>query len=94
MPLSTLQFDMAEDGRDIRLRADPNTKKHHSRDRTNQGAATEIPLDYSLRAYCEVLYLRPRMGIFIRGRRVKSKLIEHSLTSTKVDVYRPAAASK
>ena len=39
--------------------------------------------------YCSILFLKPRMKITIRGRRVKSKLISKSLSSTEIDTYKP-----
>lgn len=88
-----LEFDITEDSRDIRLRGDINqssngqtVKQRYSRDNSS---SADIPLDYSLREYCSVLYLRPKMKIFIRGQRVKTKLIERSLSQTSIDEYRP-----
>jgi MORC family CW-type zinc finger protein len=46
-------------------------------------------LDTSLRAYCTVLYLEPRMKIYIRGHKVIPKLIARSLAKTKIDSYTP-----
>ena len=40
-----------------------------------------------------MLYLQPHMGIWIRGVRVRPKLIERTLTFTAVDKYRPKAGS-
>lgn len=89
-----LEFDISEDAKDIRLRGDVNQtsngqkiKQRYSRDNSSN---IDIPLDYSLREYCSVLYLRPKMKIYIRGQRVKTKLIEKSLSQTSVDVYKPA----
>ncbi|XP_020590247.1 MORC family CW-type zinc finger protein 2-like isoform X2 [Phalaenopsis equestris] len=42
----------------------------------------EVPLDYSLQAYLEVLFLNPRMKIFIQGSLVKSHPLEKSLSRT------------
>ncbi|XP_070568052.1 MORC family CW-type zinc finger protein 3-like [Ptychodera flava] len=45
--------------------------------------------DYSLRAYCSILYLRPKMRIIIRGKKVRTRLIAKSLRQTETDVYKP-----
>ncbi|XP_041353978.1 MORC family CW-type zinc finger protein 3-like isoform X2 [Gigantopelta aegis] len=43
----------------------------------------------SLREYCSILFLKPRMKIVLRGQKVKTKLISKSLSHTEIDVYRP-----
>ncbi|PIO23762.1 hypothetical protein AB205_0017060, partial [Aquarana catesbeiana] len=45
--------------------------------------------DYSLRAYCSILYLKPRMQIIIRGEKVQTQLVSKSLALIEKDVYRP-----
>ncbi|MCL7031996.1 hypothetical protein MKW94_029049, partial [Papaver nudicaule] len=42
----------------------------------------KVPLDYSLRAYLEVIFLNPRMKISIQGSVVKSRLVAKSLVKT------------
>ncbi|XP_038870456.1 MORC family CW-type zinc finger protein 3-like isoform X2 [Salvelinus namaycush] len=44
---------------------------------------------YSLRAYCSILYLKPRMQIIIRGQKVKTELISKSLAYIAKDHYKP-----
>uniref|UniRef100_A0A8K9VD23 Morc S5 domain-containing protein n=1 Tax=Oncorhynchus mykiss TaxID=8022 RepID=A0A8K9VD23_ONCMY len=44
---------------------------------------------YSLRAYCSILYLKPRMQIIIRGQKVKTELISKSLACIAKDHYKP-----
>ena len=39
--------------------------------------------------YMSILYLKPRMKIFIRGKKVKTKLVSKSLSRTEKDVYKP-----
>jgi len=43
----------------------------------------------SLREYCSILFLKPRLRIIIRGKKVKTKLISQSLSNTESDSYRP-----
>ncbi|XP_052459923.1 MORC family CW-type zinc finger protein 3b isoform X1 [Carassius gibelio] len=50
--------------------------------------------EYSLRAYCSILYLKPRMQIIMRGQRVKSQLISKSLALIAQDNYRPSFLNK
>ncbi|MQM06206.1 hypothetical protein Taro_039026 [Colocasia esculenta] len=44
----------------------------------------EVPLDYSLQAYLEVIFLDPRMNIYIQGSLVKSRPLAKSLRKTAV----------
>ena len=39
--------------------------------------------------YCSILFLKPRMKIILRGKKVKTKLISQSLSRTEKDVYKP-----
>ncbi|KAK3594491.1 hypothetical protein CHS0354_030011 [Potamilus streckersoni] len=48
----------------------------------------------SLREYCSILYLKPRMKIVIRGKKVKTKLMSKSLSQTEMDVYKPTWLDK
>ncbi|XP_046363839.2 MORC family CW-type zinc finger protein 3-like [Haliotis rufescens] len=43
----------------------------------------------SLREYCSILFLKPRMKIVLRGQKVKTKLISKSLSHTEIDLYKP-----
>lgn len=45
--------------------------------------------DYSLRAYLAILYLKPKMQIFLRGQKVKTVVIQKSLSKTEIDTYKP-----
>ncbi|XP_030199230.1 MORC family CW-type zinc finger protein 3 isoform X8 [Gadus morhua] len=49
---------------------------------------------YSLRAYCSVLYMKPRMQINIRGQKVKTQLISKSLAHIAKDFYKPSYVKK
>ncbi|XP_002986649.2 MORC family CW-type zinc finger protein 3 [Selaginella moellendorffii] len=44
----------------------------------------EVPLDYSLRAYVEVMFLEPRMIVSIQGKKVTTKCLAKTLNSTWV----------
>uniref|UniRef100_A0A2C9L6C5 CW-type domain-containing protein n=1 Tax=Biomphalaria glabrata TaxID=6526 RepID=A0A2C9L6C5_BIOGL len=43
----------------------------------------------SLREYCRILFLRPKMRITLRGSDVRAKIISKNLSHTEVDTYRP-----
>ncbi|XP_038576596.1 MORC family CW-type zinc finger protein 3a isoform X2 [Micropterus salmoides] len=87
------EFDFERDRYDIRIPADVyeaiNDTTHHP------GVISHIPeCVYSLRAYCSILYLKPRMQIIIRGVKVKSQLIAKSLAFRNTDHYRPTFLDK
>ncbi|XP_032886489.1 MORC family CW-type zinc finger protein 4-like isoform X2 [Amblyraja radiata] len=50
--------------------------------------------DYSLRAYCSILYLKPRMQIILQKKKIKAQLITKSLAHVEYDVYRPNFINK
>ncbi|XP_073698670.1 MORC family CW-type zinc finger protein 3b [Garra rufa] len=77
------EFDFDTDKYDILIRA-------NICDKSNMTPESE----YSLRAYCSILYLKPRMQIIIRGQRVKSQLISKSLAHIAQDNYRPSFLNK
>ncbi|XP_056281768.1 MORC family CW-type zinc finger protein 3a isoform X2 [Pseudoliparis swirei] len=90
---SSTEFDFDTDRYDIRIPADVYEEMNSTQypDR----AASNIPVSfYSLRAYCSILYLKPRMQIMIRGQNVKSQLIAKSLASIRKDHYRPNFVEK
>ncbi|XP_059199473.1 MORC family CW-type zinc finger protein 3a isoform X2 [Centropristis striata] len=85
----TTEFDFEKDRYDIRIPSDvfetTNDNPQHQ-----ERAASYIPEScYSLRAYCSILYLKPRMQIIIRGQKVKSQLIAKSLAHVRKDHYKP-----
>ncbi|XP_043092394.1 MORC family CW-type zinc finger protein 3b isoform X2 [Puntigrus tetrazona] len=77
------EFDFDTDKYDILIRADISDK-----------SSMTPESEYSLRAYCSILYLKPRMQIIIRGQRVKSQLISKSLAHIAQDNYRPSFLNK
>ncbi|KAM5180801.1 MORC family CW-type zinc finger protein 3 [Mantella aurantiaca] len=83
------EFDFITDKYDIRIpeETDGYSKKGYKKqDRMDQVAPDS---DYSLRAYCSILYLKPRMQIVIRGEKVETQLVSKSLALIEKDVYRP-----
>ncbi|XP_040194885.1 MORC family CW-type zinc finger protein 3-like isoform X1 [Rana temporaria] len=83
------EFDFVNDKYDIRIPEETdgsNKKGYKKQDRMDQVAPDS---DYSLRAYCSILYLKPRMQIIIRGEKVQTQLVSKSLALIEKDVYRP-----
>uniref|UniRef100_G3SM67 MORC family CW-type zinc finger 3 n=1 Tax=Loxodonta africana TaxID=9785 RepID=G3SM67_LOXAF len=84
------EFDFDKDKYDIRIPEDldetTGKKGYKKQERMDQIAPES---DYSLRAYCSILYLKPRMQIILRGQKVKTQLVSKSLAYIERDVYRP-----
>ncbi|KAI0240520.1 MORC family CW-type zinc finger protein 3 [Lamellibrachia satsuma] len=81
-----LELDFESVSTDILISA------HQEQDSTTEEPpASENKPEYrcSLREYCSILYLRPRMKIILRGEDVKTKVISEGLSRKKVDQYKP-----
>ncbi|XP_038172993.1 MORC family CW-type zinc finger protein 4 isoform X1 [Arvicola amphibius] len=50
--------------------------------------------EYSLRAFCSVLYMKPRMKIFLRQKKVTTQMIAKSLANVEHDVYKSPSTNK
>lgn len=89
------EFDFDKDKYDIRIPEDldetTGKKGYKKQERMDQIAPES---DYSLRAYCSILYLKPRMQIILRGQKVKTQLVSKSLAYIEHDVYRPKFLTK
>uniref|UniRef100_A0A8D0KPF5 MORC family CW-type zinc finger 3 n=1 Tax=Salvator merianae TaxID=96440 RepID=A0A8D0KPF5_SALMN len=84
------EFDFDTDKYDIRIPADIDEvigKRGYKKQERQDQIVPES--DYSLRAYCSILYLKPRMQIIIRGQKVQTQLVSKSLANIERDVYRP-----
>ncbi|CAL1613592.1 unnamed protein product [Knipowitschia caucasica] len=46
-------------------------------------------MHYSLKAYLDILYLRPRIHIILRENKIPTKLVSQQLTHVEYDVYKP-----
>ncbi|KAM3607367.1 uncharacterized protein V6R79_006353 [Siganus canaliculatus] len=89
----TTEFDFETDRYDIRIPSDVYETLNDPLQQT--GVTSHIPAcRYSLRVYCSILYLKPRMQINIRGQKVKSELIAKSLARVKKDYYTPTFLQK
>ncbi|XP_072300637.1 MORC family CW-type zinc finger protein 3a [Eucyclogobius newberryi] len=81
-----LEIDFNFDRYDIRMQSDVYQEMNDT---------SFIPESvYSLRAYCSILYLKPRLHIMIRGKKVKSQLIAKSLAHSRKDHYKPIFHNK
>lgn len=91
--VGTSEFDFETDRYDIRL---PRDVYEDTNDNSQSPAVkSNVPdMVHSLRAYCRILYLKPRMQIIIRGQNVKSELIAKSLANTRKDNYKPLFLKK
>nr|XP_022292536.1 MORC family CW-type zinc finger protein 3-like isoform X1 [Crassostrea virginica] len=83
---NNLELDFLSDRLDIR-----NPETHLIDYSTINRAVHDKSPEYkvSLREYCSILYLKPRMKIVLRGKKVKTKMISKSLSETETDVYKP-----
>ncbi|XP_056611502.1 MORC family CW-type zinc finger protein 3-like isoform X6 [Triplophysa dalaica] len=75
------EFDFESDSYDIKI---PDDVYESENEKYKQ----------SLRAYCSVLYLKPRMQIIIRGQKVKTQLIAKSLGRVVTEKYKPTFLNK
>ncbi|KAM4700653.1 MORC family CW-type zinc finger protein 3-like [Discoglossus pictus] len=83
------EFDFDKDKYDIRIPDEiegTGKRGYKKQERMGQIAPDS---DYSLRAYCSILYLKPRMQIILRGQKVQTQLVSKSLAYIEKDVYRP-----
>uniref|UniRef100_H3DHA0 Zgc:152774 n=1 Tax=Tetraodon nigroviridis TaxID=99883 RepID=H3DHA0_TETNG len=83
------EIDFETDATDFRLPfiQTVETKKGHSRSASMHEQIPEI--QYSLRAYLSILYLKPRTQIFLRGKKNEPRLITKGLNLIEHDVYNP-----
>ncbi|XP_034042543.1 LOW QUALITY PROTEIN: MORC family CW-type zinc finger protein 3a [Thalassophryne amazonica] len=89
----TTEFDFGTDRYDVRIPSD--VYEELNSDQNTERARSYIPeSEFSLRAYCSILYLKPRMQIIIRGQKVKSQLIAKSLAHIRKDHYKPIFLNK
>ncbi|XP_061647947.1 MORC family CW-type zinc finger protein 3a isoform X1 [Phyllopteryx taeniolatus] len=86
-----LEFDFQADRYDIQIPSDVYEDLTSAGDRIPSHIPESV---YSLRAYCSILYLKPRMHVIIRGQKVKTQLIAKSLANSKTDHYKPISLTK
>ncbi|XP_062861760.1 MORC family CW-type zinc finger protein 3-like [Trichomycterus rosablanca] len=81
---SALELDFSQDF-DIRIPDDDESTIEQMR---WQGSSVPES-EYSLRAYCSILYLNPKMQIIIRGEKVKTLELSKSLANQEKYRYKP-----
>lgn len=65
-----LELDFDSDGEDIRLQDSSLVTSVHGKCRAGRGFITNIPSDWSLREYLQILYHIPHFKVFLRGKMV------------------------
>ena len=73
MKLKAGALDLMADKADIRMVKDSSGRGEFMQDLPSRKEARDVPMDYSLRAYCEIMFRRPRMQIKLRGSSVKQR---------------------
>ncbi|KAM5221597.1 MORC family CW-type zinc finger protein 4 isoform 2-T2 [Ctenodactylus gundi] len=64
-------------------------------EKENGDITSELPeTEYSLRAFCSILYMKPRMKIFLRQKKVINQMIAKSLANVGYDIYKPTSTNK
>ncbi|XP_057869324.1 uncharacterized protein LOC131076262 isoform X2 [Cryptomeria japonica] len=80
----TLAWDeKCNDERNLKKKRDIWIRSKRVRKREGQ-ISREVPLDYSLHSYLEVMFLNPRMKIYVQGTMVRTHPLAKSLNKTKV----------
>ncbi|XP_074551704.1 MORC family CW-type zinc finger protein 3-like [Halichoeres trimaculatus] len=88
------ELDFKQDPDDIQFPPDVSDSSDDTAQQPGELPAHIPESSYSLRAYCSILYLKPRMKIILRGIKVKTQLIAKSLAVTVTDYYKPAFLSR
>ncbi|KAI5066375.1 hypothetical protein GOP47_0018999 [Adiantum capillus-veneris] len=78
-----LEWDPKGTESERRLKRDIWIRSRRVRTRPSQ-MTKSVPLDYSLHAYLEVMFLEPKMKIYIQGTLVRTRRLHKSLNKTKV----------
>ncbi|XP_046701192.1 MORC family CW-type zinc finger protein 3-like isoform X2 [Silurus meridionalis] len=90
-PSGELELDFMTDGYDIRIPTDM-WKSTTEPNKSQEGSGMSVPKnEYSLRAYCSILYLKPRMQIILQGQKVETLYIPKTLAKVTHDLYKPAS---
>ncbi|XP_056092987.1 MORC family CW-type zinc finger protein 4 [Rhinichthys klamathensis goyatoka] len=86
------EFDFDTDVEDIRLpeiRTEEMQGKWRRDYRQRRDSDNAPEMEFSLRAYLSILYLKPRIQIILRQKKVQTKLVAKSLSMIENDVYKP-----
>uniref|UniRef100_A0A9J8BUX8 MORC family CW-type zinc finger 3a n=2 Tax=Cyprinus carpio TaxID=7962 RepID=A0A9J8BUX8_CYPCA len=83
------EFDFDTDRYDIQIPSEVYESEKEKYKQPSHSFHSSPDSDFSLRAYCSIIYLKPRMQIIIRGQKVKTQLISKSLANIIKDKYKP-----
>ncbi|XP_059356130.1 MORC family CW-type zinc finger protein 3-like [Carassius carassius] len=83
------EFDFDTDRYDIQIPSEVYESEKEKYKQQSHSFQSSPDSDFSLQAYCSILYLKPRMQIIIRGQKVKTQLISKSLANIEKDTYKP-----
>ncbi|KAK3569455.1 hypothetical protein QTP86_031123, partial [Hemibagrus guttatus] len=87
--LGELEFDFLKDPNDIQIPVHLYESTREPKKHQNEGGMSVPESEYSLRAYCSILYLKPRMQIIIQGQKVETQFVTKSLSKILKDTYKP-----
>ncbi|XP_017325073.1 MORC family CW-type zinc finger protein 3 isoform X2 [Ictalurus punctatus] len=93
-PSGELEFDFTKNPYDIRIPVDVYGRTGETNKRPAAGGVSVPESEYSLRAYCSILYLKPRMQIIIKGKKVETQLVTKTLANVLTDTYKPDSVKK
>ncbi|XP_053483633.1 MORC family CW-type zinc finger protein 3-like isoform X2 [Ictalurus furcatus] len=93
-PSGELEFDFMKNRHDIRIPVDVYGRTGETNKRQAAGGVSVPESEYSLRAYCSILYLKPRMQIIIKGKKVETQLVAKTLANVLTDTYKPDSVKK
>ncbi|XP_048049767.1 MORC family CW-type zinc finger protein 3a isoform X2 [Megalobrama amblycephala] len=88
------EFDFESDRYDIQIPSEVYESEKEKYKQPCRLLQSSPESDFSLRAYCSILYLKPKMQIIIRGQKVKTQLISKSLAHIVKDKYKPNFLNK
>ncbi|XP_026073768.1 MORC family CW-type zinc finger protein 3-like isoform X1 [Carassius auratus] len=83
------EFDFDTDRYDIQIPSEVYESEKEKYKQPSRVFQSSPESDFSLRAYCSILYLKPRMQIIIQGQKVKTQLVSKSLAHIAKDKYKP-----
>ncbi|XP_075189054.1 MORC family CW-type zinc finger protein 3-like [Anomaloglossus baeobatrachus] len=89
-----LEFDFDTDNYDIRIPEECDESSSSRYRRQERADHVGPDSDYSLRAYCSILYVKPRIQIILRGLKVQTKYVSKNLAHIEKDVYKPSGLHK
>ncbi|XP_060785426.1 MORC family CW-type zinc finger protein 3-like [Neoarius graeffei] len=85
-----LELDFKKDRYDIQIPVDVSEKTTKETKTHQPEVHMSVPeSEYSLRAYCSILYLKPKMHIILQGKEVQAQFVTKTLANVFKDTYKP-----